>query len=115
MRLAGSPEEQIAAAEAAPVWPALRTIAPTLRYDAACLGNGPPPAERLATVTQPVLLTTGASMEPHSAGLPVDFFGAAADEAAASLPNGHRQTLAAPGHIPEPTILGPILEAFYGS
>lgn len=50
MRLAGSSAEDIAGAEAAPVWPILRTLAPTLRYDAACLGNGSPPAERLASV-----------------------------------------------------------------
>ncbi|WP_308797155.1 alpha/beta hydrolase [Agromyces silvae] len=43
MRLAGSSDGDIAAAEAAPVWPALRGLAPTLRYDAACLGDGPPP------------------------------------------------------------------------
>ncbi|WP_203417357.1 alpha/beta fold hydrolase [Jiangella ureilytica] len=55
MRLAGSSEEDIAGAEAAPVWPALRELAPTLRYDAACLGDGPPPADRLAKVAQPVL------------------------------------------------------------
>lgn len=70
MRLAGSSNEGIAAAEAAPVWPALRTLAPTLRYDAACLGDGPPPAALLATVPQPVLLTTGATLDPHYAAYP---------------------------------------------
>lgn len=64
MRLAGSPAEQIAAAEAAPVWDALRALAPTLRYDADCLGDGPPPADRLRTVTQPVLLTTRGPHRP---------------------------------------------------
>ncbi|MEV5965568.1 hypothetical protein AB0L70_27610 [Kribbella sp. NPDC051952] len=48
----------------------------------ACVGEGPPPAERLAKLAQPVLLSTGATLDPHSAGLPVDFFGAAADAAA---------------------------------
>ncbi|HKX66487.1 MAG TPA: hypothetical protein VJN29_04625 [Intrasporangium sp.] len=64
MRLAGSSEEDIAGAEAAPVWTTLLALAPTLRYDAACLGDGPPPAERLAAVTQPVLLMTGARVDP---------------------------------------------------
>ncbi|PZF85892.1 alpha/beta hydrolase [Jiangella anatolica] len=113
MRLAGSPEEQIAAAEAAPVWPALRELAPTLRYDAACLGAGPPPADRLANVTQPVLLSTGVTVDPHSAGLPVDFFGAAADAAAASLPNAHRLTVEVAGHVADPALLAPKLAAFY--
>lgn len=113
MRLAGSFDEDIAAAETAPVWPGLRALAPTLRYDAACLGDGPPPAERLASVTQPVLLTTGLAIDPHSAGLPVDFFGAAADATAASLPRAQRATIEVPGHIPDPAVLGPVLSAFY--
>lgn len=113
MRLAGSADSDIAAAQAAPVWPALRALAPTLRYDAACLGDGPPPATRLATVTQPVLLTTGALVDPHSAGLPVDFFGAAADAAASSLPNARRTTIEVAGHVPDPATLGPILTRFF--
>lgn len=113
MRLAGSPDEQIASAEAAPVWDALRVLAPTLRYDAACLGDGPPPAERLAAVTQPVLLTTGATIDPHSGGLPTDFFGAAADAIAGRLPNAHRVTIEVPGHVPDPAVLAPLLTAFY--
>ena len=113
MRLAGSSNEEIAAAEAAPVWPALRALAPTLRYDAACLGDGPPPAARLAAVTQPVLLTTGESIDAHSAGLPADFFAAAADATAAHIPDVRRMTIGAPGHIPDPALLGPILTAFY--
>lgn len=113
MHLAGSSDDDIAAAEAAPVWPALRALAPTLRYDAACLGNGPPPTDRLTSVTQPVLLTTGAVVDTHSAGLPIDFFGAAADATAASLPNARRATLDGPGHVPDPAVLGPVLTAFY--
>lgn len=113
MRLAGSPDEQIAAAEAAPVWPTLRALAPTLRYDADCLGDGAPPADRLAGVTQPVLLTTGVTMDPHSAGLPTDFFGAAADATAEHLPHAHRTTIEVPGHIPDPATLAPVLTAFY--
>lgn len=113
MRLAGSSEEDIAGAEAAPVWPALRELAPTLRYDAACLGDGPPPADRLATVRQPVLLTTGVTVDEHMAGLPVDFFGAAADAAAAALPDGRRDTLGVDGHVADPAVLGPILGTFF--
>lgn len=115
MRFAGSSDDDIAAAEAAPVWPALRTLAPTLRYDAACLGEGPPPTERLAKVTQPVLLTTGATVDPHATGLPRDFFGAAADAAAVELRNARRATIEVPGHVPDPALLGPLLATFYTS
>ncbi len=113
MRLAGSSDTDIAAAEAAPVWPSLRALAPTLRYDAACLGDGPPPAARLAAVAQPVLLTTGTTIDPHSAGLPIDFFGAAADATADHLPNARRSTIAVSGHIPDPALLGPVLTTFF--
>jgi len=113
MRLAGSSDDDIAAAESAPIWPALRALAPTLRYDATCLGDGPPPAARLADVSQPVLLTTGATIDPRSAGLPTDFFGAAAAVAAECLPSGRHKTIEVPGHIPDPALLGPVLTAFY--
>jgi pimeloyl-ACP methyl ester carboxylesterase len=113
MRLAGSSEQDIAGAQAAPVWPALRSLAPTLRYDAACLGDGPPPTNLLAMVRQPVLLTTGIAVDPHMAGLPVDFFGAAADAAAAALPDARRDTLEVKGHVADPAVLGPILSTFF--
>ncbi|SDH56449.1 Alpha/beta hydrolase family protein [Rhodococcus triatomae] len=48
MRLACSSDEDIATAEAAPIWPELRTLAPTLRYDAACLSDA-----RRATIEVP--------------------------------------------------------------
>lgn len=113
MRLAGSSDDDTAAAEASPFWPGLLALAPTLRYDAACLGDGPPPIERLATVTQPVLLTTGVTLDPRMAGLPFDFFGAAADATVASLPNGQRATIEVAGHAPDPALLGPVLATFY--
>jgi hypothetical protein len=113
MRLAGSSADDIAAAAAAPVWPGLIALAPTLRYDAACVGSGPPPPELLAAVQQPVLLSTGATIDPHSAGLPIDFFGRAADAAAALLPGGRRATVRVAGHVADPALLGPILTGFY--
>lgn len=113
MRLAGSPDEQIANAQASPFWPGLRALAPTLRYDAACLGDGPPPAARLGAVTRPVLLTTGAAVDSHMSGLPVDYFGAAADAAAHLIPDARRTTIEVAGHVADPALLGPILTAFY--
>lgn len=113
MRLAGSPDDQIAGAKASPFWPGLRALAPTLRYDAACLGDGPPPAARLSTITQPVLLTTGAIIDPHMANLPIDFFGATADATAALIPDAKRTTIEVAGHVADPALLGPILADFY--
>lgn len=112
MRLAGSTDNDLAAAEAAPVWEGLRALAPTLRYDAACLGDGRPPAARLSAVTQPVLLTTGVMIDPKSPGLTTDFFAAAADATAACLPNARRATLEVEGHIADPAVLAPLLADF---
>ena len=64
-------------------------------------------------MTAPVLLTTGVTIDPHSAGLPVDFFGAASDAVAAILPDARRVTLELPGHVADPALIGPILKEFF--
>ena len=113
MRLAGSSEDDIAGAEASPVWSALRELAPTLRYDAECLGDGSPPVHRLALVRQPVLLTTTVGIDPQMAGLPVDFFGGAADAAADALPDARRVTLEVGGHVADAEALARVLRRFF--
>lgn len=104
MRLAGSSEERIAGARASTYWPGLLELAPTLAYDAACLGDGRPPAARLATITQPALVITGGRG---------DFFDRAADAIAASLPNARRHTLAQQGHVADPKPVAATLAAFF--
>ena len=42
------------------MWPGLEAIAHALAYDAACLGDGQPPAARFAAITRPTLAATGA-------------------------------------------------------
>lgn len=64
-------------------------------------------------MAQPVLLTTGTTIDPYSSGLPLDFYGAAADAAAANLPNVRRATVPLAGHVPDPGLLSPLLEDFY--
>jgi pimeloyl-ACP methyl ester carboxylesterase len=59
LRVTGTPDEEIAGMRAAPIWAELEAIADTLAYDAACLGNGQPPIDRLGTIRQPVLVLTG--------------------------------------------------------
>ncbi len=86
------------------MWPGLLALAPTLAYDAACLGDGPPPAERLAKVVQPTVVISGADSGP--------FFAAAADADAAALPAANRLTLAGSGHVADPLVLGRRLEHF---
>ena len=106
MRLAGSPDEQIAEAKSSPYWPRTEAVAHTLAYDAACLGDGHPPTGRLATIVQPTLVATGGG---------ADFFESAADAIAASVPNAERQTLTGQGHVVDPKTMAPVLEHFFGT
>ncbi|PRX49410.1 alpha-beta hydrolase superfamily lysophospholipase [Prauserella shujinwangii] len=103
MRLAGA-GEHIAAARSSPVWPHLERLAPTLAYDAACLGDGRPPAGRLANVGQPVLVVTGGSE---------DFFERAADAITAGVPHARRLTLSGQGHVADPAALAAVLADFF--
>ena len=106
MRLAGSSDDGIARARASSLWPGLEAIAHTLAYDAACLGDGPPPTARLATIARPVLVLTG--------GLAPDFFDAAADALAASLPRAERAVVEGQSHVADPQAIAPVLARFFG-
>jgi pimeloyl-ACP methyl ester carboxylesterase len=104
MRVAGAAEEAIAAARSSPVWASLESIAHTLAYDAACLGDGRPPTDRLATIEQPALVLTGG----HD-----DFFEAAGDAVAGSIPQARRHVLAGQSHAVDAQALAPVLERFF--
>ena len=106
MRLAGSPDEAIEGARRAPVWPHLEVLAPTLAYDAACLGDGLPPA-RFASIAQPVLVLTGAD----EAG----FFGPGAGAIVAAVPAASREVLAGQGHVADPAALADTLARFFAA
>jgi pimeloyl-ACP methyl ester carboxylesterase len=115
MRTAGATEEMIAGARRSPVWPGLEALAHTLVYDAICLNDGRPPTDRLARITQPTLLATGgASADSFVAG-GGDFFDAAADAIAASLPKAERQVIAGQSHMVDPKALAPVLARFFGA
>ncbi|WP_117213121.1 alpha/beta fold hydrolase [Allorhizocola rhizosphaerae] len=114
MRLAGASDEDIAEARNAPFWPSLRAIAHTLAYEAACLGDGPPPAHRFSRIAQPVLVATGEpGVDPHTPGLPADFYARAADELMTILPRAQRLTLKGQAHVGDPEVLGDALHAFF--
>ncbi|MGI5270173.1 alpha/beta fold hydrolase [Nonomuraea sp. CA-218870] len=115
MRLAGVSEEDIAGAESSPMWSPLLELAHTLAYDAACLGDGPPPAARLATITQPTLAATGSGVDPHMAGLRSDFFGQAADAIAACVARAERRVVDVREHTVNAKALAPVLTDFFRS
>jgi pimeloyl-ACP methyl ester carboxylesterase len=113
MRLAGASEEMVADAKASPMWPGLEAIAPTLAYDAACMGDNQPPAARFAKITQPTLVATGGGSPDSFVAGGGDFFAKAADAIAASIPHAERLTLAGQTHMVDPKALAPVLERFF--
>jgi hypothetical protein len=117
MRMVGTSDQIIEGAKASEHWAGAVALAHTLAYDAACIGDGPPPTERLATITQPTLVATGdVAPDPNYMGeVPVDFFGRAADEIVAAVPNAERTTLAGQWHMVDPKVLAPELERFLGA
>lgn len=115
MRLAGSPEEVVAQVKASEYWPGMRELAPTLAYDAACLGDGPPPADRLGKIAQPTLVITGPGGEEAMQELAVDFMGNSADAIVAAMPTAERRRLPKGGHMVDPVVLGPVLADWFAS
>jgi alpha-beta hydrolase superfamily lysophospholipase len=114
MRLAETPEPSIAEARNAPFWPAVEALAPTLAYDAACLGDGQPPTDRLARIEQPVLVATGGP-HPADAAEWIRALAPAADAIAAALPNAQRTTFEGQGHVADPKAIAPILIELFSS
>jgi pimeloyl-ACP methyl ester carboxylesterase len=108
MRLAGSSDEQVAAAEDSEHWQPLLRIAHTLAYDAACLRDGRPPAT-FAQIAQPVLVAIGTHDWMG------DFYASAADAIASAVPDARRGTLAGQGHVAGPRALAAALTRFFKS
>ena len=109
--LTGSTADDIARVRASPYWPALEALAHTLAYDAACLGDGRPPAARLETISRPTLVATGDDRPPEAADwvLALD---EAADAIAASIPRADRRTIPGQGHIVDPKTFAQVLVEF---
>ena len=114
MRTVGSPEPTIEYARSSPLWPGLEALAHTLAFDAACLGDGRPPAGRLARIAQPTLVLTGGA-SPHApvGGAQLDFFDAVADAIAAAVPTARREILEGQTHMVDPKALAPALTRFF--
>ena len=111
MRVTGTSAHDVAGMRSAPFWGALEAQAHTLAYDAAVLGDGQPPRERLAGITQPTLVITGDD-RPAGAAKWVMALDDAADAVANSLPRAERVTLEGQGHVADPAALVPLLQRF---
>lgn len=113
MRFVGAPDEMIEGARDSPMWAGLEALAPTLAYDAACLGTGRPDAERLAKITQPTLIAVGGASADSFLGGGGNFFEAAADAVAESIPHARRESIEGQTHMIDPKALAPVLTRFF--
>jgi pimeloyl-ACP methyl ester carboxylesterase len=102
----GVPADALAELRSGPSWPLWESVAPTLVYDNAVLGDGEVPRDRAATVTMPTLVANG--------GESPDFFRQAAEAVAATVPNGQHLVLDGQswGQV-EPEALAPMLRSFF--
>lgn len=102
----GVPADAIAELRAGPSWPQWESVAPTLVYDNAVLGDGGVPRARAAAVTAPTLVANG--------GESPDFFRQAAEATAAAVPDGQHRVLDGQswGQV-APEALAPMLREFF--
>jgi pimeloyl-ACP methyl ester carboxylesterase len=101
----GVPAEGVAQMRQMPVWAGLESVAHTLAYDMAVMGDGSVPADRIADVTIPVLaIDGGESPQPmrDAVQMVVD-----------ALPNAERRTLEGQTHEVAPDVLAPVLREFF--
>ncbi|GHF27593.1 alpha/beta hydrolase [Kitasatospora xanthocidica] len=108
MTFVGLPAEMLAGMRAAPMWPLLEAIAPTLAYDAAALGartGGTVPVDVLARITVPTLVLDG--------GASPELLRAPAAAVAAAVPGAEYRTLAGQTHDVAAGVLVPELVKFF--
>jgi pimeloyl-ACP methyl ester carboxylesterase len=97
----GAPAEAVAGMRQTPVWSMFESVAPTLAYDNAIMGDGSLPTKRMASVTVPTLVIDG--------GASPAFMHNAAQAAADALPNAWCRTLEGQTHEVAPEVLAPVL------
>lgn len=105
LRLTGMGEQTIQGARQSPMWSGMETVAPSLAYDDAVMGDGLVPRERLASITVPVLSVAG--------GASPAWMREAARAVAEAVPDGTYRSLEGQTHMVEPGVLGPVLAEFF--
>ena len=107
MKTFGAPEEAIAGMRRSPGWSEIESIAPTLTYDAAVMGDYAVPSERLTSLNVPVLVLDG--------GASPDWARRVVGTLVEVLPNAQRRTLEGQTHNVDPQVLAPVLVEFFTS
>ncbi|MER8085374.1 alpha/beta fold hydrolase [Streptomyces sp. NPDC058316] len=106
LSVTGVPADMIARMRRAPLWRDLVSMAHTLAYDDALLGNGAIPAERFASVTARTLVVCG-GFSPERARL-------SSRALADALPRARHRTLTGQTHDLAPHAVAPVLAEFFG-
>jgi pimeloyl-ACP methyl ester carboxylesterase len=109
MKFVGVPDEMLAGMRQSPYWQGMEAVAPSLRYDAAALGESRlVPRDRIKNITAQTLVLDGS----ESLTL-MPFMNIAAKEITASLPNAEHKTIEGQSHDVDMKVLAPILKDFY--
>jgi pimeloyl-ACP methyl ester carboxylesterase len=106
MRLVGLPEEMIAGMRQSPYWKLGESLAPTLAYDAAVMGDSTIPADRFGRIAVPTLVLAG-SESPEA-------LRQAAAEVAATISGARHEILDGQDHNVAGDALAPVVAAFTG-
>jgi pimeloyl-ACP methyl ester carboxylesterase len=105
----GVPADAVASMRGAPFWSGLESVAHTLPYDDAIMGDttsgAPLPAERWATVTIPTLVIDGGESPAWARN--------AVQAIVDVLPRGQRHTLEGQTHQVDSDVLAPVVEDFF--
>ncbi|MFF9818144.1 alpha/beta fold hydrolase [Streptomyces sp. NPDC014006] len=101
LRLTGLGEEVIRGARQSPMWAGMEAVAPSLAYDAAVMGDGLLPRERVAALPVPLLVVAG--------GASPAWMLAANRALAEAAPRSDHRVLEGQTHMVEPDVLGPVL------
>ncbi len=102
---APAPADPGAQMRQSPVWPIFEAVAPTLAYDAACMGDSSVPAEQAAAVMVPVLALAG--------GASPAWMQRAARAVADAAPNARYGILEGQTHDVAAEALAPVLIEFF--
>ncbi len=101
MKLVGTPDGAIEGMRQAPMWPMFESVAPTLAYDNAALGeDGAVPTQRATKVTVPTLVLNGTQ---------IPFMRITAEELAEAIPHAQHRTLEGQSHDVNVEVLAPVL------
>jgi pimeloyl-ACP methyl ester carboxylesterase len=106
MRYVGSPEARMEGVRKSPLWPVFESVAPTLEYDAAVMGeDAAVPVELAARLRIPALVMNGDASPP--------FMRATARALAGAMRDARHLELPGQRHDVDPVVVAPALIGFF--